>query len=86
MFDGTQLSGLRSAKNRIAFGGICELRSAVPGPPVVLFGLLPEDEAVLVALAVRDDDVTEFPHHVFSASVHQVQSAVVVRFRESVFL
>ena len=54
------------------------------GAPPVQVRLAPEDEAVLVALSVGEDEVDELADDVFGAGVHQVEGALVVGLGEGV--
>ena len=54
------------------------------GAPPVQIRLAPEDEAVLVALSVGEDEVHELGDDVPRAGVHEVECALVVGLGEGV--
>ena len=54
------------------------------GAPPVQIRLAPEDEAVLVALSVGEDEVHELADDVFRAGIHEVEGALVVGLGEGV--
>jgi hypothetical protein len=45
-----------------------------------------EDSPILIRLAEREDDVSEFVHDVFGGMVHEPQRALVIGLYEVMFL
>ena len=62
---------------------VCKTTNLGGAPPVQV-SFPPEYKAVLVALAVGEDQIHKLAHDVFGACVHEVEGALVVGLGEGV--